>query len=151
MMTDTTMIIDDEQQKGLMDAQGQDEMVIVLRGMAAQMMAGMQAMSDMLRSTHESMVALERQVRQMEKVTPAQARAINTAIRGRAVELCKVHHADGCERAAASAIRRAVKLSTGVTAMKDIPRCDYMVIMRLIEMWDDYKVMKAIKAKGKEV
>ena len=48
----------------------------------------MRSMADMLRATNERMVSLEREVRLMTKVTPAQASAINEAIRQRAVELC---------------------------------------------------------------
>lgn len=42
----------------------------------------MRGMADMMRTTNERMGALEREVRMLTKVTPAQATAINTAIRG---------------------------------------------------------------------
>ena len=67
----------------------------------------MRSMADMLRATNERMASLEREVRLMTKVTPAQANAINEAIRQRAVELCGEYRAKGCEKAAANAIRRA--------------------------------------------
>ena len=66
----------------------------------------MRSMADMLRATNERMASLEREVRLMTKVTPAQANAINEAIRQRAVELCGEYRAKGCEKAAANAIRR---------------------------------------------
>ena len=44
----------------------------------------MRSMADMLRATNERMASLEREVRLMTKVTPAQANAINEAIRQRA-------------------------------------------------------------------
>ena len=42
------------------------------------------AMADMLRLTNERMAALEQAVRTLEKVTPAQASALNRAMRQRA-------------------------------------------------------------------
>ena len=47
----------------------------------------MRGMADMMRTTNERMGALEREVRMLTKVTPAQATAINTAIRERAAAL----------------------------------------------------------------
>ena len=44
----------------------------------------MRGMADMLRATNERMAALEREVRLLTKVTPAQANAIHEAIRSRA-------------------------------------------------------------------
>ena len=100
----------------------------------------MRGMADMLRATNERMAALEREVRLLTKVTPAQANAIHEAIRSRAAEIC--------EKAAANAIRRAVRLTTGISSVRDLPRCEYSVAMEQVRMWDDYKAMKAIRARG---
>lgn len=105
------------------------------------------AMANMVKTTNERIGSLEQQVRLLTKVTPAQARAIHEAVRSRAAELCQEWQIAGKEKAAANAIRRAVRLSTGVSSMKDLPRCDYPVVIRQIQLWDDYKVMKAIKTK----
>lgn len=107
----------------------------------------MRGMADMLRATNERMAALEREVRLLTKVTPAQASAINEAIRQRAAELCENYRAQGCEKAAANAIRRAVRLTTGTNSVRDLPRCEYSVAMEQVSMWDDRKVMKALRAK----
>lgn len=87
------------------------------------------------------------QVKLLTKVTPAQASAINEAIRQRAAELCENYRAQGCEKAAANAIRRAVRLTTGTNSVRDLPRCEYSVAMEQVSMWDDRKVMKALRAK----
>lgn len=108
----------------------------------------MRGMADMLRATNERMAALEHEVRLMTKVTPAQASTINEAIRTRAAEICIQYRAQGCEKAAANAIRRAVRLITGISSVRDLPRCEYSIAMEQVQMWDDYKVMRAIKAKG---
>lgn len=113
-----------------------------------QMREIMRSMADMMRATNERMAALEREVRQMTKVTPAQASAINAAIRQRASELCESYRAAGCEKAAGNAIRRAVRLTTGTSSMRELPRCEYSIVMDAVRMWDDRKAMKAIKAKG---
>ena len=62
----------------------------------------MRGMADMMRTTNERMGALEREVRMLTKVTPAQATAINTAIRERAAALCLSYRATGCEKQAAA-------------------------------------------------
>ena len=108
----------------------------------------MRGMADMLRAPNERMAALEREVRLLTKVTPAQASAIQAAIRSRAAEICAQYRAEGCEKAAATAIRRAVRLTTGVNSVRDLPRCEYGVAMEQVRIWDDYKAMKAIRARG---
>ena len=108
----------------------------------------LRAMADMIRATNERMSALEHQVRLMEKVTPGQARAINEAIQARGRELCQSYRAPGQEKGAANAIRKEIRLTAGVTSMKELPRCDYALVMKQIQMWDDYKQMKALRAKG---
>ncbi len=114
-------------------------------GEIAQVMRGM---ADMIRATNERMTALEHQVRLLTKVTPAQAGEINAAIRDRAAQLCASYRASGGEKATANAIRRAVRLLTGVTSIRELPRCEYQVVLQQVSMWDDYKAMKAIRAKG---
>ena len=114
----------------------------------AQMGDIMRSMANMLRATNERMASLEREVKLLTKVTPAQANAINNAIRQRAAELCETYRAQGCEKAAANAIRRAVRLTTGTNSVRELPRCEYSVAMEQVQMWDDYKTMRAIKAKG---
>lgn len=106
------------------------------------------SMANMLRATNERMASMEREIRLLTKVTPAQASAINAAIRERAAALCGSYRAVGCEKAVANAIRRAVKLTTGVSNVRELPRCEYTVAMQQVQLWDDYKAMKAIKAKG---
>ena len=108
----------------------------------------MRSMADMLRATNERMASLEREVRLMTKVTPAQANAINEAIRQRAVELCGEYRAKGCEEAAANAIRRAVRLTTGVNSIRELPRCEYAVAMEQVKMWDDFKTMRSLRSKA---
>lgn len=114
----------------------------------AEMMATMAAM---LQATTESMEQLRRQVRLLEKVTPAQASAINRAIRERAAELCAIYMlpGDGCEKPVAAAIRKAIKLRFGANSAKDLPRCEYEVAMSQVQGWDDYKTMKKIKGRAK--
>lgn len=114
----------------------------------AEMMATMAAM---LQATTESMEQLRRQVRLLEKVTPAQATEINKAIRGRATEICAIYmiRDDRAEKLAAAAIRKAVKLQFGAGAVKEIPRCDFEIALEQVQGWDDYKVMKDIGKKVK--
>lgn len=116
-----------------------------------QMREALQAMAGLLRTTNETMAQLQRQVRLLEKVTPAQARAINQAIRDRATELCAIYllRGDGCEKPVAAAIRKAVKLRFGANTAKDLPRWEYEVALAQVQGWDDYKTMKEIKGMAK--
>lgn len=118
-----------------------------------QMEETMQAMARLMRTTNEAMVQLQRQVRLLEKVTPAQASAINQAIRERAGELCAIYllRGDGCEKPVAAAIRKAVRLRFGVNGAKELPRCEYEVAMAQVQGWDDYKTMKEIKERNAHV
>lgn len=114
----------------------------------AEMMANMAAM---LKATTESMEQLRRQVRLLEKVTPAQATSINRAIRDRATEICTIYmvRGDQGEKLAAAAIRKAVKLQFGAGSAKEVPRCDYEIALEQVRTWDDYKAMKAIREKAR--
>ena len=105
-------------------------------------------MAMLLRATNERMGALEKEVRRLTKVTPAQASTLNAAIRSRAANVCRMHRCQGDERAAAAAIRQSVRATLGVTSMRDVPRDDFKIGMRAIEMWDDYQVMRRIRERG---
>ena len=118
-------------------------------GQAFQQMAqAMASMANMMRATNERVASMEREIKLLTKVTPAQASAINTAIRDRAAALCVEYRAPGCEKAVSNAIRRALKLTTGVGSVRELPRCEYTVALQAVGMWDDYKAMKTIKSKG---
>lgn len=116
----------------------------------AQLAQTMQSMATMIRATNERMAALEQSVRLLNKVTPAQASAINAAIRDRARELCAEYRAPGCETAVGNAIRKELKLTMGVQSVRDVARCEYAVAVETARLWDDYRVMKAVKARGRE-
>ena len=114
-----------------------------------QMREALQTMAGLLRTTNETIAQLQRQVRLLEKVTPAQASALNKAIRERAAQLCDLYAARGCDKPVAAAIRKAVKLRFGAATAKDLPRCEYEVAMTQVQGWDDYKTMKEIKGRAK--
>lgn len=115
----------------------------------AQLAQTMQSMATMIRATNERMAALEQSVRLLNKVTPAQAGAINAAIRERAAELCAEYRAAGCETAVGNAIRKELKLTMGVQSVRDVARCEYAVAVETARLWDDYRIMKAVKARGR--
>lgn len=112
-----------------------------------ELMAAINSMATLLRMTNERMAALEAEVKRLTKVTPSQASALNRAIRDRAAAICAKHHATGCEKAMANAIRAAVKHTCGISTARELPRCDYAVAMRQVEIWDDYRKIREIKAK----
>lgn len=127
----------------------QDAAMLEAQESAAQEMRRMSemlaTMAAMLQATTESMEQLRRQVRLLEKVTPAQAGEINRAVRERAQALCRLYGAPGGEKSAAAAIRKAMRLQLGAATTREIPRCDYEIALEAARGWDDYKVMRGIR------
>ena len=115
-----------------------------------QMQVFMKSMTTLLISTNERITEMEKEIRLLTKVTPAQASSLNSAVRERAEQLSEQYRCPLSEtfrKAAANAIRRSIKLTSGVRSMKDLPRCEYQVALEQISMWDDYKILKDIKKK----
>ena len=107
----------------------------------------LQGMADMLRMTNERMAELEKQVRTLEKVTPAQAADINRAIRELGVAICQAYRMSDMEMTIRAAIRKTVYLTTGARSTREIARCDYRPVRELIETWDEYSVIKRLRLK----
>lgn len=105
----------------------------------------MQAMADALRANQQIMAELAREVHQLTKVTPAQVKALNAAIKDRAAEVCAASRAIGGEKAMASAIRKHVKLTMGVNTLRELPRADWSTAMAAIEGWNDFRTIKKIR------
>ena len=101
----------------------------------------------LFKETNARMQALESEVHRLVKVTNAQATEINAAIRQRAAEVCRMHRAEGREKAAAAAIRKSLKATCGTGTVRELPRCDFATALRLVQLWDDYAVMQAIKGR----
>lgn len=112
-----------------------------------QMARGINDLALMLKVTNDRMDALEKEVRRLTKVTPAQATAINQAIKQRASELCQQRRAEGCERLISGAIRKSLKLGCGIGNVRELPRGDFALAMQRIQAWDDYRLIRDIKAK----
>ena len=114
-----------------------------LRGMRE----ALQAMAGLLRVTNETMAQLNRQVRLLEKATPAQAAAVNRAIRERAAEISAVYmiSEERAGKLVAAAIRRSVKAQFGAGTMTQLPRCDVPVALEMVQGWDDYGTMMGIR------
>ena len=45
-------------------------------------------------------------------------------------------------------IGKAIRQTMGAQAVRELPRCQYEIVMKQVAMWDDYKTMKRIKNKG---
>lgn len=117
-----------------------------LAELGQQMALQLRGIAEMIRMTNERMTALERTVRMLEKVTPQQAAALNRAIRQRAAEICGDYRIEGQEKEVAAAIRKAVRLSTGARSARDIARCDFGPVSEMIRGWEEYRIIKKIKA-----
>lgn len=78
-------------------------------------------------------------------MTPAQAQELNRLMGQRAKELAETYRIDGTEKVLAGAIRKAVRLETGVKSTREISRCDYPTVRGMILDWDDFEQIRAIK------
>ncbi len=124
-------------------------MAAIVRGMQ-DIQAEFMRVSTELAAMSREMTELRRAVRTLTKITPAQAKSLNAAISARAAALCADYGLAGHEKAVANAIRRAVKMTTGIQSMRELPRDEYSVALDQIEMWDDYKTMKSIQTRMRE-
>lgn len=111
------------------------------------MMGMMAAMAEMTQSMARRLNEMEQEIHRLTKVTPAQARAINAAIREHAENLCRQYRAEGYVRETSNAIRKELRVSCGISSVRDLPRCDYQLALETIDMWDDYKLMRKLAKK----
>jgi len=84
--------------------------------------------------------AMERQIRLNTLVTPQQVRYFNEAIRKRAREiLLKRECADDAKavKSLSAMIRRAVLTRYGVSALHEIPKHEYPVVLSQVQTWND--------------
>ena len=111
------------------------------------MREGMLQMAMLLRQTNERMRLLEESVRELTKITPAQAREINGVIRDRAAELCAVYYCRAHEEKVREAIRKAIRHTCGSLSVRDLRRCDYEVALKQAKIWEGYSFLVGL---GKE-
>ncbi len=118
--------------------------------MVGQMMNLMQGMAETLRATNERVASLEKQTALNARVTAGQAKHINATIREQAAKVAAMHgmvNSASEAQAIARAIRRDVYLTAGVNSSRELPKCEYRVYLQQVELWDDYRAIKAIKGK----
>lgn len=109
----------------------------------------MQGMAGALSAMDRRMQQLERQIQMLTPITGAQEKAIGAQIKQRAEELRKQYKLDASALAPiANAIRKDLKLSGGVNAIRELPRVEYSVYIERIVLWDDFRAMRAIRKKG---
>lgn len=120
--------------------------IIANQEMQIQQMAGlMGTMAESIRACTQQMNALAREVHMLTKVTPAQAKTLNDAIRERAAEICTVYRIDGGEKRVIAEIRKTIRVSFGITGTRELPRGDWPTAMHVIQTWDDFGVMRKIR------
>lgn len=113
-------------------------------GMFRQMLESQQAMA-------QEIEQLRRSVQLLTKVTPAQAAAINRAMRERAEALSaryRIWDIENHVTLLSNCIRRDVRFRAGISSIKELPRCECEAYLHYIEMWDDYKAVRALREKA---
>ncbi len=101
--------------------------------------------------------ALEKQIRLNTLVTPQQVRYFNDAIRKRARELLDKRDCADDQKAVKSLsamIRKAVLTRYGVSALHEVPKHEYSVVLSQVQTWNDSlcvrDVLKAARGQGGE-
>lgn len=90
--------------------------------------------------------ALERQVRMNTPVTSVQAKYLNNAVREKAIEsLARFDRTDKNARdALARRIRRDILVRGGISCMREVPKCEYDVVLKQIETWSNAVAIREI-------
>ena len=124
-------------------------------------------MVELMRGVAESQRMLNARVEKLEKqnalamrVTAAQVGEISKAIQRRTEAICAEYGFDRMreqheavyrgkvQEPIARAIRKAVKLTAGVNSLRELPKCEYSVTLEQIALWEDYRVIAAMKERA---
>lgn len=89
--------------------------------------------------------ALERQMRLSTPVTKVQGKYINDAIRERARLLLENGDKQQVNKLAA-VIRKYLLTRYGVGCISEIPKCEYEVAMKAVEMWNDRGIVRKVRS-----
>jgi len=128
-----------------------------LGAMMGQMVELMRGVAESQRMINARVEKLEKQNALAIRVTASQAREIGNEIQHRAEVICAVQGFDqimkqhpsvyfyACREPIARAIRKAVKLAAGVNSLRELPKCEYSVVLEQIALWEDYRVITAVK------
>ena len=103
----------------------------------------------------ERMDALEKQIRLATPVTPGQVRYINGEIRRHARDLLarkEAGYEDDAKAVAALGrlIRKAILVRYGITALNELPKCEYSVVISQIELYNDTLAIRDIIKEAKK-
>lgn len=92
------------------------------------------------------MEQLERQMRLNTPATPQQVRYLNAAIRERAKTLMRDKGVEdaGAVKKLSRAIRKCLLTQYGISAMNELPKCEYGVAMTQIDNWLDVRMVREI-------
>lgn len=111
----------------------------------------MREVIQMMAAMNDRIDRLDKQMQQITPITGAQERAIGERIKQRAEELCGLYKLpEECRTAIANAIRKDIKNTGGVRAIRELPRVDYVVYIDQISLWDDYAVMREMRRKSRK-
>lgn len=99
-----------------------------------------------LKENNERLAQLEREMRLTVTLNRRQCTDLTERIRKRAQEIAAQWSLrPGAEKIISTEIRRALRAMTGVTALQDMPGCDYETYQEVIQTWDDYKIIKNLR------
>ena len=136
-----------------------DKMMQPLNGQNVPMLTGEQVLTlfgqyetlmreviGMMNRMNERIDRLDKQMQQLTPITGTQERAIGERIKQRAEELREVYKLpEECRTAIASAIRKDIKATGGVRAIRELPRVDYPVYIDQIALWDNFAMMREMR------
>ena len=97
--------------------------------------------------------ALEKQVRMNTPVSSVQARHLNSSIRDKAKEVLDRYGRNDKKSidAVSRSIRKDILIRAGIANVRELPRCEYDVAIRQVQMWNNAVVIREIMRKAAEV
>lgn len=124
------------------------QMAGMLRDMAAQMHAMSEQLADVTRQLSDQA--------QRTPLNSVQRTTLTRAIHDRAVHLAAEYNVAGSRRinqisaAIRTAIREHISRACGLSirAMGDVPACQYIVVLQLVAMWDEWEILNKIRQEG---
>jgi len=132
------------ERKELQVIEQEDRRLVAEMSQMAQVIIGL---GQEIRALKDVVTRQEIAIRKMTKVTPTQANALTKAMHDRAAQVCGMYRLTGKEADVLKEIRKAFRASCGVRGVKELPMDSYAAAMKMIVMWEDYKILKGMKTK----
>lgn len=108
--------------------------------------------AQMQRIMAEHIEALEREMKRSQPITSLQNREIVKAVKARSIALLEKKGVSDAKAvtAVSKMIKKALFIRYGIDRTNDLPKCEFEVAVRFIELWDDSVEVRRIVKKYRD-